>query len=305
MHPSGFGAVVKLDQVTLCCVDGKNHAMALRALDRSRQHIRFARVVLLTNALPERLPVPSGIEAISAGSLSSEVEYSHLVLKRLYDYVVTPYVLLVQWDGYVAHPEMWQDRFLEVDYLGAPWPDGQGGFSVGNGGFSLRSRKLLAALQDSSFSLLTTNEDVTICGFHRKRLESEFGIRFGTPDLARQFSFEMDTPYIIAGGKTFGFHGIFNLFLIETQQEIAAVASNLTDDVARLASIQLLLSNLLQFQMWEACLALGQRILAASPENDYVAGAVVQAREMLAQRADRPRRNQGIVRRLAERFRIR
>lgn len=113
-------------------------------------------------------------------------------------------------------PKAWTDEFLDCDYLGAPWPDRKGGHTVGNGGFSLRSRKLLAALRDDRFPLLTNTEDVTICGLHRPRLESEFAIKFGQVDLAQRFSFEMDARAAIQGTKTFGFHGLFNLFLIES-----------------------------------------------------------------------------------------
>jgi len=298
--------MLELDQVTLCCVDGRNHAMALRALERSRRDIRFARTVFLTNTVPRHIGIPNGIEVISAGSLASEEAYSHLVLKGIYPYLLTPYVLLVQWDGYVVHPQMWQDEFLDADYLGAAWPNEEGAFSVGNGGFSLRSRKLLAALQDDTFPLLTSNEDVTICGFHRARLESEFGIRFGSPELARQFSFEMETGYVIGGAKTFGFHGIFNLFLVETQQEITAISRALPDNIACLQSVELLLGNLMQFEMLQPSLALGQRILAVVPENDFAAGVVVRVREMLAQKNEAPAQKRSrMVDRLMRGFRTR
>jgi len=295
--------LLDLPQVTLCSVDGINHVLALRALTRCRERVRFARTIFLTSTIPPDVDVPAGVEVIEVGSIESQLAYSSIVLKGIYPHLRTPHVLLVQWDGYVVHPEMWRNDFLYADYLGAAWPNQDSGFSVGNGGFSLRSKKLLAALQDPRFELLTTNEDVTICGFHRPHLESEFGIRFGVLDSARQFSFEMETPYVLGGAKTFGFHGIFNLFLVENERAIVAFALQLSDTIARLPSIALLLQNLVKFQMWEAALIVAQRMLAADPENAEVGGIVVRVRERVAlHRAASTRSRQNMVNRFRHRF---
>ena len=193
-------------------------------------------------------------------------------------------------------------EFLGCDYLGAPWPDGQGGYSVGNGGFSLRSRRLLEALQDDRFSVRTEAEDVTICGIHRARLESDFGIRFGDVDLARRFSFEMRA---IAGVTTFGFHGVFNLCHVENQHEIAALAATLPDSIAISDMTMLLLRNLVILRQFEAALALGQRILEVDPENEEAADAVVRSRFELAEgrtKAMRPETS-SLASRIAQRLR--
>ena len=60
---------------------------------------------------------------------------------------------------------------------------------VGNGGFSLRSRRLLLALQDPRIELVEA-EDTTICRTFRPLLEREHGIRFGSEALADKFAFE-------------------------------------------------------------------------------------------------------------------
>ncbi len=202
------------------------------------------------------------------------------MLKELYPHVATSHVLVVQWDGYVVHPEAWTDEFLDCDYLGAPWPDGNGGYSVGNGGFSLRSRRLLEALQDDRFQRPDRSRGRHDLRHHRARLESDFGIRFGDVDLARRFSFEMRA---IAGVTTFGFHGVFNLFHVESQHEIAALAATLPDSIAISEMTMLLLRNLVILRQFEAALALGQRILEVDPENEEAADAVVRSRFELAE----------------------
>ena len=273
--------MLELPQVTLCCVDARNHVLALRALTRCRSRIRFARTIFLTDAIPADVRVPQGIEVIPIGPISSHEAYSRIILKGLYPHVTTSHVLIVQWDGYVAHSGAWTDEFLEADYLGAPWPDANGVYTVGNGGFSLRSRKLLEALQDNRFPLLTNTEDVTICRLHRPRLESEFAITFGPVDLAQRFSFEMDARPAIQGTKTFGFHGLFNLFLIESDEEMAALCPMLSESIAGSEMALLLLKNLLKFERYAAALALAQRMLGVDPENEDVADVLVRSREQL------------------------
>jgi Protein of unknown function (DUF5672) len=273
--------MLNLPDVTLCCVDAKNHILALRGLNRCRSDIRFARTIFLTDAMPADVRIPADIAVIPVGPITSHEAYSRIILKDLYAHVTTSHALIVQWDGYVAHSGAWTDEFLEADYLGAPWPDRNGGYTVGNGGFSLRSRKLLEALQDDSFPLLTNTEDVTICGHHRSRLEFEFAISFGSVDLAQRFSFEMDACAAMQGRKTFGFHGLFNLFLIESDEEVVALCPMLSDSIASSETALLLLKNLLKFERYTAALALAHRILAVDPENEDAADVLVRAREQL------------------------
>ena len=276
--------MLDLPDVTLCCVDARNHILALRALTRCRSDIRFARTTFLTDAMPADVRIPANIEVIPVGPITSHEGYSRIILKGPYPHVTTSHVLIVQWDGYVAHLGAWTDEFLESDYLGAPWPDRNGGYSAGNGGFSLRSRKLLEALQEDSFPLLTNTEDVTICGHLRPRLESEFAIRFGQVDLAQRFSFETDARSAIQGTKTFGFHGLFKLFLIESDEEMVALCPMLSDSIASSEMALLLLTNLLKFERYTAALALAHRILAVDPENEDAADVLVRAREQLDSR---------------------
>ena len=197
--------VLELPGVTLCCVDTRNHVLALRALAKSREGVRFARTMLLTGALPAGVAVPEGIDVVAIADIASRDAYSEFVLKSLLPHISTRHVLLVQWDGYVVNPAAWDPAFLDCDYVGAKWFWAEAGSRVGNGGFSLRSRKLLEALQDPRIRLVDV-EDVTICRAFRPLLEQEHGIRFADETLADRFSFEAAYPI----GEPFGFHGLFN-----------------------------------------------------------------------------------------------
>jgi len=84
--------MLDLPDVTLLCADTANHALALRALERSRAGIRFARAVLLTDRLPPEVPTPEGIDVVSIAPLRSRDDYSRLMLKGLREHVATSHV---------------------------------------------------------------------------------------------------------------------------------------------------------------------------------------------------------------------
>ncbi|MBI5260009.1 MAG: hypothetical protein HY855_26150 [Burkholderiales bacterium] len=192
-----------LPEVTLCCVDTREPTLALGALQHCMSHARFARVLLFTD--PALLPsAPPGIERIAV-RIDSVADYSHFMLRGLAPHLHTSHLLVVQWDGYVLDPAAWDPAFLQCDYIGAPWHDRPAERAVGNGGFSLRSRRLLQALQDPALAPAHP-EDLCICDTHREALERRHGIRFASPAMAARFAYERTEP----AGPTFGFHGLFN-----------------------------------------------------------------------------------------------
>ncbi len=85
------------------------------------------------------------------------------MLRDLASHVETSHALCIQWDGYVLRGQAWDPAFLTYDYIGAPWPHFSDGHNVGNGGFSLRSRRLLEACRQLPFDGQTA-EDVVIGG---------------------------------------------------------------------------------------------------------------------------------------------
>ncbi|NIE64538.1 DUF5672 family protein [Burkholderia sp. Ax-1719] len=193
-----------LRDVTLCAVDTVNPKLAARALDISLSQCDFGDAMLIADV---DAPTRARIEKIAA--LRSLAEYSHFMLKRLADYIATPWVLVVQWDGYVLDASRWSDRFYQYDYIGARWPNSSSGNDVGNGGFSLRSAKLLKALANDRFSIDPgAAEDVLIGSTWREALEAEHGIRFAPGDVADEFAYEYGVPR----QPTFGFHGFFNMW---------------------------------------------------------------------------------------------
>lgn len=190
---------------TLLCVDCQYPHLAARALRLSLEQCSYRSVKLLTDDTANASNLDSRIEIVRIPRIRSAAEYSHFVLKELVHHLDTDFVQIVQWDGYVVNAGGWSDSFQDYDYVGARWFSREEGRNVGNGGFSLRSLRLLHALQDPEI-LAEGPEDEIICITHRALLEAEYGIRFAPSSVADRYAFE-GTPPTFA---EFGFHRVFN-----------------------------------------------------------------------------------------------
>lgn len=264
---------LELPQVTLCCIDTMHHALALRALHCSTREIRFARSLFIT----DREFDEPGIEIRVIGQLTSREAYSQFVLKSLLPHVDTSHVLLIQWDGYVVNPSAWRDEFLGCDYIGAKWFWHDDAMRIGNGGFSLRSRKLLTALQDPRITLAGP-EDETIGRTFRPLLEREHGIRFASEAIADAFAFEAAYPI----GKPFGFHGLFNFCRVVPADELITLVADFTPEIARSPQLAQLGRNCLAMGQWGAAAMIFRRILKENPEDDAATAGLERAKSNAA-----------------------
>ncbi len=81
---------------------------------------------------------------------------------------------------------------------------------VGNGGFSLRSRKLVETTSKINYNSLNfpvKAEDVIICHYLYDKMKDN-GINFAPPEIAAQFSLEnVNNLYGQNSNSVFGFHG--------------------------------------------------------------------------------------------------
>jgi hypothetical protein len=193
-----------LQQVTLVAVSGVAIEPTLAALEKSMNEARFAKVLFLSDREPEAV-TGTGIEWRRIDPIRNRSDYSRFMLRGIADHVETTHALCVQWDGFVLDGKAWEPRFVDYDYIGAVWPQFHDGHNVGNGGFSLRSKRLLEACRELPFDG-SQPEDVFISRECRHALEEQ-GIRFAPEEIARQFSYERTE----CTGEEFGFHGAFNL----------------------------------------------------------------------------------------------
>lgn len=212
------GPLLDLSAVTLLCVETRDPALAHFAIQKCTEQARFSKVVLITDLAKLRNLFSNqvdkeettqgverlyGIEYVQAPPIKTTKEYSNFLLTGLRQYVSSSHVLIIQWDSFIIHPELWTDDYLKYDYIGAVWPH-HPETPVGNGGFSLRSVKLLNALI-SPHVPKRHPEDFCICIDNRERLEKEFDIWFAPTAVAEKFAVER-SPWHPA----FGFHGFFN-----------------------------------------------------------------------------------------------
>lgn len=194
-----MAARVPLPQVTLCAVSSVNVAATIRALEISLAQVDVAAALLLTDS--PITPDHPGITVVPIAPVTSSRAYSDFILTQLVHYVETSHCLVIQWDGHVLDASRWHPDFLGYDYIGASWPQFDDSHDVGNGGFSLRSRRLMQLCRDPAFHP-SHPEDVAIGRVNRNWLERQ-GMRFAPRVLADWFAAERAGDV----AASFGYHG--------------------------------------------------------------------------------------------------
>jgi hypothetical protein len=206
--------MLNLSNVTLLCVETRDPDIAHWAIDQCLRETCFARVVLITNISLVK-NVRSDIQYVEAPPIRNTEDYSDLLLTGIDQYIEGSHVLVIQWDSFITHPHLWRNEFMNYDYIGAVWPHHPQN-PVGNGGFSLRSVKLLEAIKCPEF-IKRHPEDYCICVDNKLFLERECGIQFAPTEVAEQFAVERSEWH-----DAFGFHGFFNFAFVLDDTELEA-----------------------------------------------------------------------------------
>jgi hypothetical protein len=188
----------------LCIIDTDSYKLANNAFNVSASKFKFDKHYILTDQ-PKLFANPA--QTVLVDKIKKVSDYNELVVKFLPEVVDVDYLLIVQFDGFILNEKEWSNIFLHYDYIGAPWPlNTFSELNVGNGGFSLRSRKLIQACRDLPYDN-TIAEDVFVARHSRVYLEMEKAVRFASAGVASHFSVEdVPVPY-----PTFGFHGLHHL----------------------------------------------------------------------------------------------
>ena len=213
-----------LPDVTLVAATSVAIEATAKALSTSLDRVTFAKAILLSDR-PAAESTDSRIEWRAIAPLRSKADYSAFMLHDLHEHIDTSHALCIQWDGFVLNGEAWDPVFLHFDYIGAVWPQFADSHNVGNGGFSLRSRRLLKATQDIPYDRAEA-EDVLIGRTHRQLLEKR-GISFAPEQVARRFAYERTPP----NHREFGFHGVFNLVKLANHSELVPLFRSLEPQV--------------------------------------------------------------------------
>ena len=211
---------LNLNNVTLVCIDDKDTDTARDIVKGLLKFIEFADAKIFASTEGEYVAKVEPIDSIS--------KYNEFVINDLHEHVDTPFMMIVQVDGYPINFKAWTPEFLEYDYIGAPWtwaPVEQRlkicptGGCVGNGGFSIRSKKIMEMVarefdyqhynnhfkKNEALNRRRRNnglaEDEYVCRKINKELKQK-GIKFAPCELAKYFSVENG-----AYTGQFGFHG--------------------------------------------------------------------------------------------------
>ena len=235
--------MINLNNITLVAIDGTERGTnSLKALKYSSQDINFKDVIFFS---PKNYSNESFYKFIEIPFFGYD-EYSKFCLIELEKYIESEYVLIIQDDGFVINPSFWRDEYLKYDYIGAPWKkehlfyntkrwpnihkkliQSDINYHIGNGGFTLRSKKLLNHVKNLyKEEYYAIPEDVVICIGMREELELKGNV-FAPLDVARTFSCE---SLCVEGvftntHSTFGFHG----------RDVHTIA-----DIARLNNVSLI-----------------------------------------------------------------
>lgn len=169
---------------------------------------------------------------------TTKESYSEFFVHHLKDYIDTEFCITFQQDGFIIDSKFWDNEFLNYDYIGAPWLMSEFDLQnirknkpfnlVGNGGFSLRSKKYLHDSSTIQYNprlkfqvhleagAIPTPEDWFICSYNYEKI-CEMGVKFPSVKLASKFSIEHPSANKtfdrnnLDSYQSFGFHGSFNI----------------------------------------------------------------------------------------------
>ena len=150
---------------------------------------------------------------VNLPALPTYREFNDFRILNMTEHFETEFALCVDSHGFIVNPEAWTDEFLKYDFIGAPIWNGE----VGNGGFSLRSKRFCDATATLDISVRDEallkaryirekdyhNEDFILCIEKRAQLEA-MGLTFAPVELADKFSWSKEGGRVYQ--KPFGVH---------------------------------------------------------------------------------------------------
>lgn len=197
-----------LPNVTLVALDTVCHELTALAVKECMDKVQFGAVHIHTNDFGPYQRAEIEDRHFPIAPFSTVDDAMTYLWYGVPQRVETTHFLMVQWDSGIVSSAQWNDEFLGYDYVGAPWGWHGDAYEVGNGGFSLRSRRLMQHIAEQREKFpLGHPEDDFLCRRYRPELERT-GFRWAPIDAALRFSFERSG--FSGPDRHFGYHGIFN-----------------------------------------------------------------------------------------------
>lgn len=206
---------LQLKNVTLVAMTSVCVYETVQALKYSMRGIDFGDALLISHRKP--IYLPSNIRYAYTDRLRTIDDFNYKMLYELGDYIHTEFACIVHYDGFIVHPELFRDEFLEYDYIGAPWPDPHDDYTyrdiygrlqrVGNS-VGFRSKRLIDFPKEAGLPFEADHgyfhEDGFLCVKNRHLVEKA-GMRIAPIEVAKYFSHETMIPEI-EGITPFAFH---------------------------------------------------------------------------------------------------
>lgn len=203
--------MLRLPNVTLMIVDCISATRAEEVIRKCTEGITFGAIKLLTSKpseSPYRVEIPP---------IHNLTEYSAFMLQDSWKFIPTDYVQIVQHDGWILNPDAWEADWPRYDYIG-PLFIGEkpvNNNSVGSGGFSFRSTRLMKFVSDHIGPFVPgwgwhayIHEDGVITK-GMKPMIAQAGFAFAPPDRAARYAYGGNLAHFCP--KPFGFHGFYAL----------------------------------------------------------------------------------------------
>jgi hypothetical protein len=181
--------MLELPDVTLVALTNKDWDGHQEAFRKSCEKINFGAVKLIWDEKCTSIDI-----------------WNRKIVYELGQYVDTSHAILIHADAEIVHPELWDSSWLELDYLGSPFPLPTDDFSyrdingdiqrVGNS-VGLRSKKLMDLPKKLNMPWQEFhgywNEDGYI-SVNMRHLFEKAGCKFGTFEQALKFGKEHSLP---------------------------------------------------------------------------------------------------------------
>ena len=191
--------MLNLPEVTLVTIATRDPAANLAALARCIAAVNFARVVIFTTEPATYRGVGDTVE-VKPRDHHEWCVWRMTELPRHHARFAGSHILFIESDSALVNPRAWRESFLAYDYIGAPWPGG----IVGNGGFTLISLRMLAAI--AALKLAATQAACFPCDYAMCRASDL------VPINPRKFY----RPALEAAGMVYAPAGVADAFANET-----------------------------------------------------------------------------------------
>lgn len=202
---------LKLPDITLVMLDCTCPELARLAVLDTLKLIEPEEVLIISDT-NLRVPGTRHIKVRPWFTLEECINFFCHVLPSM---IKTKFMLNIQWDGWVIDAGMWDQDFLNYDFIGAPWWHAHN--NVGNG-TGIRSVQLMRFIEKHKdvFLMLAGNEDELLGRVYRPTLEVH-GFKWAPEKLASRFSFECTRPSVTS--RHFMFHDSFNFQAVLTAEQ--------------------------------------------------------------------------------------